>query len=180
MIQYASITSCFSASSCFSLRIILEHIGLFFPQCFQYCARSFRCFLAKCSLAFLFLSVNSSLKLVVMPVFPLMKVSLGYRLWHWVSWHSRPHQTVFSHSRFTVSLTGLFCFFQPNVGLRYANILLFKQLMQFFWIKAECLHFNHILIVWCKIHCGVAKRKRNYKNSVLIQILHTLGWVVFY
>lgn len=38
-----------------------------------------------------------------------------------------------------------------------------KQLMEYFsktpWIKAETLHFNHILIAWLKIHCDGVQRQ---------------------
>lgn len=49
-----------------------------------------------------------------------------------------------------------------------------KQLMEYFsktpWIKAETLHFNHILIAWLKIHCDGVQRQNLKKNNLIVQI----------
>lgn len=45
-----------------------------------------------------------------------------------------------------------------------------KQLMQYFWIKAELLHFNHIFTVWFQILC---RQRQNCKR--LCQCLNTYG-----
>lgn len=49
-----------------------------------------------------------------------------------------------------------------------------KQLMEYFsktpWIKAETLHFNHILIAWLKIHCDGVQRQNFKKNNLIVQI----------
>lgn len=37
-------------------------------------------------------------------------------------------------------------------------------------VKAESLHFNHILIVGFKIHCGRVQRQ-NYEHRVFIQLI---------
>lgn len=49
-----------------------------------------------------------------------------------------------------------------------------KQLMEYFsktpWIKAETLHFNHILIAWLKIHCDGVQRQNLKKKNLIVQI----------
>lgn len=52
-----------------------------------------------------------------------------------------------------------------------------KQLMEYFsktpWIKAETLHFNHILIAWLKIHCDGVQRQNLKKKILLSKYLWT-------
>lgn len=52
--------------------------------------------------------------------------------------------------------------------------VILKQLMEYFsktpWIKAETLHFNHILIAWLKIHCDGVQRQNFKKKNLIVQI----------